>query len=234
MNVFTAKHLNTLALPAMLALAACSHSQGEAPPKDALAQAQAAADAGRAARAKAEADGILAAQGLAALHGRSAAPDPGLLGQPDAQGYAELDWNHMVPKEDIPLLQKAPPVVHIGNHAGAQFGTLHTVAALDGRKVRLTGYVVPLETDGSGGMTEFFFVPYYGACIHVPPPPPNMLVHVHLARAVPTPQIWDPFWLRGVLRIHAERNAVAASAYAMEPAELVKYSDQDDAAGAFE
>ncbi|TNY26442.1 hypothetical protein BV497_08860 [Fulvimonas soli] len=167
---------------------------------------------------------------MAAERNATAARDglpPGTLGDADADGYAELEWTHMLPAEDVALLDKAPPVLHIGNRRGSQFGTLHTVAALDGRKVRLPGYVVPLGSDDAGRMNEFFFVPFYGACIHVPPPPPNMMVHVTLARGVDAPQLWDPFWLKGVLRIETTRNSMAASAYAMHDAVLTPYSDDD-------
>ncbi|WP_201266804.1 DUF3299 domain-containing protein, partial [Pseudomonas aeruginosa] len=53
-----------------------------------------------------------------------------------------------------------------------------TVASLDGKAIRLGGYPVPLENDAKGRVTEFFLVPYPGACIHVPPPPPNQIVLV--------------------------------------------------------
>ncbi|HMH69652.1 MAG TPA: DUF3299 domain-containing protein [Pinirhizobacter sp.] len=191
---------------ALAGLAACSPSPPPAPLSD-VQKAEQAADAAR----------------------RSGTPPPvppvGLLGQPDAQGFAELDWTHMVPPEDLRLLKDAPPVVHVGNKQGKQFGTLHTVEALSGKKVRLMGYVVPLDTNAQGQMTEFFFVPFYGACIHVPPPPPNMLVDVKLAAPIDTPQIWDPFWLRGTLVSQPQHNAVAASAYSMTDAQLLPYSN---------
>jgi hypothetical protein len=201
-----------------------------------LARAQAAADAGR---TRAAADGVLAAQGLVASVGKLPPPrdaDDGALSPPDSDGYAELQWDGMLPKEDYALLQNAPPVVHIGNRRSKQFGTLHTVAALSGRKVKLTGYVVPLETDSAGRMTEFFFVPFYGACIHVPPPPPNMMIHVVLAQPIDTPSLWDPFWLKGILRTDVTQNSMASSAYAMQSASLSKYSDatQQNLQNAFE
>ncbi|HEV7778682.1 MAG TPA: DUF3299 domain-containing protein [Luteibacter sp.] len=191
-------------------LAACSGSKAPATQTD-LQRAQAAADAGRTARAEGKAANV---------------PEHGdLVGLPDRDGYNELDWTHMLPKEDLAILKDSPPVVHVGNRQGPQIGTLHTVPGLAGQRVRLTGYVVPLNTDANGDMTEFFFVPFYGACIHVPPPPPNMLIHVRLDKAIPTPQIWDPFWLRGTLRISIEHNAIAASAYSMADAQLVPYAD---------
>lgn len=227
------------------AVMACSHSDssGDAPASSAssaqaeLAHAQAAADAGR---ARAAMEGILAAQGLNPMQSKppekqeSAQDD--VLSPPDSQGYAELEWDNMLPKQDYDLLEHEPPVVHVGEKRNKQFGTLHTVGWLDGRKVKLVGYVVPLETDSHGRMKEFFFVPFYGACIHVPPPPPNMIVHVVLAQAIDTPSLWDPFWLKGNLRIETTENSMASSAYAMQSARLETYHDdtQQNLRNAFE
>lgn len=196
-----------------------------------LARAQAAADEGRARRARSGADGIAAANAFAASRGNAAvaaAPAAPLLGLPDENGFADLDWSRMVPPEDFKALEDAPPVLHVGNQRMKQVGTLHTVAALDGRKIRLPGYVVPLETDDDGRMTEFFFVPFYGACIHVPPPPPNMLVHVRLAKGIDTPSLYDPVTLKGVMHTQVTENAMAASAYAMDGATIEPYRNDDE------
>lgn len=220
-----------------LCLAGCSRdgtddtaSQGPATAATSdLARAQAAADEGRARRARAGADGIAAANAFAAAHGAVAAPPAApLLGLPDENGFADLDWSRMVPPEDFKALEDAPPVLHVGNQRMKQVGTLHTVAALDGKKIRLPGYVVPLEADDDGKMTEFFFVPFYGACIHVPPPPPNMLVHVRLAKGIDTPSLYDPVTLKGVMHTQVTENAMAASAYAMDGATIEPYRNDDE------
>ena len=67
---------------------------------------------------------------------------------------------------------------------------------LDGRQVRLPGYVLPLEFDGDK-VTEFLLVPYVGACIHVPPPPPNQMVHVRPAEAFVSEGMFAPVWVEG-------------------------------------
>jgi len=185
----------------------------------ALARAQAEADAGRARRAYAVSHGV--AKG-------ATAPGSDLLGLPDEKGFADLDWTKMVPPGDFKALENAPPVLHVGNQRMKQTGTLHTVDALDGAKVRISGYVVPLESDNAGNMVEFFFVPFYGACIHVPPPPPNMLVHVRLSHGISTPSLYDPLTLKGVLHTQVTENALAASAYAMDDGTLETYSDTDE------
>lgn len=226
-----------LLLACLVLLTACGpHEEGAnaqgpaASATSALAAAQAEADAGRARLAAAGAEGMAAANAYAVSRGvvKGAGTGADLFGLVDADGYADLDWTHMMPSEDIKLLEDAPPVVHVGNQRMKQIGTLHTVAALDGHKVRLTGYVVPLESDADGRMTEFFFVPFYGACIHVPPPPPNMLVHVRLSKGIDTPSLYDPLVLRGVLHTQQTSNAMASSAYAVDGAALEPYRNDDE------
>ena len=53
------------------------------------------------------------------------------------------------------------------------------VSKLDGHVIKLPGYVLPLDFEGTL-VRSFLLVPYVGACIHVPPPPPNQIVHVQL------------------------------------------------------
>jgi uncharacterized protein len=72
---------------------------------------------------------------------------------------------------------------------------------VDGRQVRIPGFIVPLE-DYLEESAEFLLVPYYGACIHTPPPPPNQMVHVVMEgnRKARTGW-WEPIWLEGRLDI---------------------------------
>ena len=72
---------------------------------------------------------------------------------------------------------------------------------LDGTRVRVPGYMVPLD-DSARGVTEFILVPYYGACIHTPPPPPNQMVYVKMrnSRRVEV-NLWEPIWIEGDLSV---------------------------------
>jgi len=74
------------------------------------------------------------------------------------------------------------------------------VEDLNGERVRMPGYLLPLELDGTR-VTEFFLVPYVGACIHVPPPPPNQIVHVKLAgnEGFQSSGLFEPIWVTGIL-----------------------------------
>jgi hypothetical protein len=70
--------------------------------------------------------------------------------------------------------------------------------ALVGQVVRIPGYVVPLE-EGKAGMTEFLLVPYFGACVHTPPPPSNQIIHVLPRSPAKDLRSMDTVWVTGVL-----------------------------------
>jgi hypothetical protein len=74
------------------------------------------------------------------------------------------------------------------------------VEELNGKRVRMPGYLLPLEVEGTR-VTEFFLVPYVGACIHVPPPPPNQIVHVKLVdnESYQSKKLFEPVWVTGVI-----------------------------------
>src|SRR5689334_21031981 len=155
--------------------------------------------------------------------------------------YAELEWTAMLPADDMPIHRTMPtvqgmrrmtddggdasagsglasemgsgPVDHTSSKRAEQFGSFKTVATLDGRRSILSGFVVPLESDDKGDMTEFLFVPFFGACIHVPPPPPNQVVYVRLAKSVHAPELWDAYDLQGTLRTHQFDGDIASAAY---------------------
>ena len=75
---------------------------------------------------------------------------------------------------------------------------------LDGRLIKLPGYLLPLEFSGTM-VTEFLLVPYIGACIHAPPPPPNQIVHVKvLAKGgYKSSKYFDPIWVTGIISAKA-------------------------------
>jgi len=70
------------------------------------------------------------------------------------------------------------------------------VTALDGARVRVPGYVVPLEFQGRK-VTEFLLVPFVGACVHVPPPPANQIVHVRLEEGFEDAGLFAPVYVTG-------------------------------------
>lgn len=84
--------------------------------------------------------------------------------------------------------------------------------ALNGQRVKLPGYIVPLET-GVDGVSEFIFAPYLGACIHVPPPPPNQLVFVTTQTPWPSDSLWDAIWVYGQMNARLQTTELAEIGY---------------------
>ncbi len=78
---------------------------------------------------------------------------------------------------------------------------------LDGQSIRMAGYLLPLEFSDSG-VTDFLLVPYVGACIHVPPPPPNQIVFVRLAKKFRVDDLFTAVWVSGKLKTKASSKAL--------------------------
>ncbi|MGD8294133.1 MAG: DUF3299 domain-containing protein [Desulfobacterales bacterium] len=74
------------------------------------------------------------------------------------------------------------------------------VEELNGQRVRIPGYLLPLEVSATK-VTEFLLVPYVGACIHVPPPPPNQIIYVKIGRnkRYKSKSLYEPVWVTGVI-----------------------------------
>lgn len=87
---------------------------------------------------------------------------------------------------------------------------------LDGQTVRLEGYIVPLEVAPDGRVTEFFLAPYMGACIHVPPPPPNQMVYAKVAVKLAPRSMYDAYALTGIMHIHGKSVGLGGSAYTLD------------------
>ncbi|MBB4842666.1 hypothetical protein HNP55_001181 [Paucibacter oligotrophus] len=96
---------------------------------------------------------------------------------------------------------------------------------LEGRPVRLPGYVVPLQT-GKAGLSEFLLVPYFGACIHTPPPPANQIVYVRLAEGqalAKTLRSMSTVRVSGRLTLARQGSASGESGYRIDGARIEAY-----------
>ena len=82
------------------------------------------------------------------------------------------------------------------------------VGTLNGRTIRMPGYLLPLELSEKGS-SEFLLVPYVGACIHVPPPPPNQIVFVKLKHLIKTDELFEPVWVTGRMRTKSSQRNLA-------------------------
>lgn len=98
------------------------------------------------------------------------------------------------------------------------------VSKIENKMVRIPGYIVPLA-DEVAVLDEFLFVPNDQACIHVPPPPPNLIVKAKLKHKLPFEDVFNPSWLMGKLEIVPTKSQYGAASYQIQDAELEKYEE---------
>lgn len=150
-----------------------------------------------------------------------------------ADGFDDIGWLALVPRDWKPQERidrvKAQSLKDGDELAQLMMRELREVLdnapivpALDGRKVRLPGFVVPLESDAQG-LREFLLVPYHGACIHTPPPPANQIVHVRSSRPLKDIRSMSAVWVRGTLRAERIDSGMGVSGYAMQLASAEAY-----------
>lgn len=100
------------------------------------------------------------------------------------------------------------------------------VRQLQGKRVSIPGFMVPLEDDAQE-VTEFLLVPYAGACIHVPPPPPNQMVYVKLVRGGKAKMSFtEPIVVIGTLKILTEKSPYGDVSYDLDGESVQPYVEQ--------
>jgi len=104
-----------------------------------------------------------------------------------------------------------------------QIGTYNVVDSLNGEKIRIPGYIVPLDFSAKSEHGEFLLVPYFGACLHTPPPPPNQIVFVKADPAAKIPDINEPVWLEGTMKTGKFSSDLGNSAYELDLSKLEPY-----------
>lgn len=93
------------------------------------------------------------------------------------------------------LLNKRTEIMNLRKQAAYA-----VVPDLDGEQITMPGYALPLEYTGKK-ITEFLLVPWVGACIHTPPPPPNQIVHVTLDEGFESVGQFTPVWISGEMKV---------------------------------
>ncbi len=155
-----------------------------------------------------------------------------------AQDLRVLTWQEMIPPDAPPVKLITTPIHNLANMADAlsveaapaahqQAPDAPVVKTLDGQRVRLPGYIVPLEVSEEGRVTEFLLVPYFGACIHVPPPPPNQIVHVTSELGVKVDELYQPYWIEGPMQVKSSSSELADAGYQMEADKILVYELPD-------
>lgn len=157
-----------------------------------------------------------------------------LVGSSIAAAAAEdISWYELLPP-DARELQETPAPVHavsalgefdeeLGDPAVQMEPAAPVVAQMQGRHIRLPGYIVPLGITEAMEVEEFLLVPYFGACIHVPPPPSNQIVHVRSTSGIKLEDLYQPFWINGVIHVEHVESELANAGYRIEGGAVEPY-----------
>ena len=140
----------------------------------------------------------------------------------DEETVRELTWDDLLPEDEVlppqvidhskPILFDDFPLTTIGG----------VVPELNGQLVKLPGFVVPLDVSGNK-VASLLLVPYFGACIHQPPPPSNQIVYVEFEDPVEIKSMYDPVWITGRIGLDVHRGSLATASYSMKGQGLEKY-----------
>lgn len=165
-----------------------------------------------------------------------------------AKSYKELDWDSLMPEHELEIMlrmsdlitnphQPLDPNADIRDEMNSAFDqandpelqavmtSINVRPELNNTEGRIPGFIVPVEVNEENAITEFFLVPYFGACIHVPPPPPNQIIFVRYDKGLQIKALWMPFEIYGTLYTEMVENEVAVSAYTFTAVDVKEYEE---------
>ncbi|WP_428242357.1 DUF3299 domain-containing protein [Gynuella sp.] len=164
-------------------------------------------------------------------------PSPQQVIKPSRKGFREISWDDLIPADfdlsalENKILQKYDINKLSDESSDAQklYQELQdasknapVVSELDGDMIKIPGFVVPLD------MTEdkirtFLLVPYYGACIHTPPPPSNQIVFVDTQEAFKLGNTFDPVWVSGMVQVQTQDSDLGTAGYTVYAQKIEPY-----------
>lgn len=150
--------------------------------------------------------------------------------------FREIQWDDLVPPDWDPLKQfkntnfsvmndSDPRAAEMLKRMRETWDNAPTNNKMDGVAVRIPGYLVPLE-DTKSGLKEFLLVPYFGACIHSPPPPANQIIHVKPQKPPKGFHSMDTVWVSGTLKTLRSDSYMGASGYRMDAVSVEAYVEK--------
>ena len=164
-----------------------------------------------------------------------------------ASAFKTVEWVDLMPKEDLDALLNPPSYVtdvedgsfedqisnQIQNALAASnddryqqaLSSTRITPEMEGQAIRIPGFIVPLEFNDEQTITQFFLVPFFGACIHVPPPPPNQIIFVNYPKGLKLNALYDPFWISGILKTTLVENETATAAYSLQMQSFEAYTE---------
>ncbi|HVW65042.1 MAG TPA: DUF3299 domain-containing protein [Nitrosospira sp.] len=168
-------------------------------------------------------------------------PDPGKAKTkstaPSASGsaaaYKEKNWDDLMPRNWDPmaplkglklenLKDSDPRAMEALEKMREAWANAPVEPSLNGERIRIPGFVIPLEKSGNK-VREFLLVPYFGACIHTPPPPPNQIIHVKTAKPVAGMRTMDTMWVSGVMQVRSVESEFGQAGYQLKAEQIDPY-----------
>ena len=148
-------------------------------------------------------------------------------------GYKVINWEALVPANwdpmkvfkglDLNKLSDADPRAMAAlDRLRTEWNNAPAKASMNGARIRIPGFVVPLE-NARDQIREFLLVPYFGACIHTPPPPPNQIIHVNPAQPLKSEMASDAVWVSGVLETVRSETGMGNAGYRLRAEVVTPY-----------
>lgn len=152
-----------------------------------------------------------------------------------AETYREISWDDLIPKGWDPakefrsldlanMKDSDPRAMEALQRMKDLWAEAPTERAMAGKKVRLPGFAIPLERKGEE-VVEFLLVPYFGACIHTPPPPANQIIHAVSAKPRGKMRTMDAFWVSGTLEIKRSETGWGSAGYRLQVERIERYEE---------
>jgi hypothetical protein len=153
-----------------------------------------------------------------------------------ARGVKRIGWEDLMPEGEeerlAQMYQAQMSMLYSGagiaegsaGDTAVQIGTFNTVKELNGKKIRIPGYTVPFEYGADAQIKEFLLVPYFGACIHAPPPPPNQTVFVMADKAIKMKDLAQAVWIEGTIYTQTQESDLADAAYTIKLTAIEEYT----------
>lgn len=149
--------------------------------------------------------------------------------------YREVTWDTLLPPGWNPmdafkginlamLSDGDPRAIQALERLKEEWDKAPANTALNGERIRIPGFVVPLDQQ-KGELRQFLLVPYFGACIHTPPPPSNQIIHVLLGKPVKNLRAMDPVWVSGALETTRSETGMGAAGYRMKGDLIAAYKE---------
>lgn len=144
------------------------------------------------------------------------------------------DWDPMKPVKglDFSTLQDSDPrAIEALQKVKDFWNDAPIEPKMDGVRIKIPGFVVPLDADLDHAK-DFLLVPYFGACIHVPPPPSNQIIYIltpeHLSKTQNKAlkkalELQGPIYVSGKIETIPSNTAMAFASYRMQAEDIETY-----------